>query len=142
MLAVVLIVVTVAAASVAGAVYISLDGSAQSSGSDISCTSQANSSAVQITITNGASNPSNAPGYSPDNALLIIGKNNTVTWTNDDPVHHTVTTTSAPSGASFNSGNMNQGASFTCTFTQPGTYRYYCVYHSWMVGTILVEASS
>jgi len=47
-----------------------------------------------------------------------------------------------PSGAaSFDSGNMNAGAKFSYTFTVAGTYTYYCQYHSWMQGTVIVEAS-
>jgi plastocyanin len=52
-----------------------------------------------------------------------------------------VTSTSAPQGGSFNSGNMSAGATCTHTFTVPGTYQYDCVYHSWMTGTIVVKAS-
>jgi plastocyanin len=66
-----------------------------------------------------------------------------VTFTNNDAanggIHHTVTSTSVPSGAaSFNSGDMALGAKFTVMFTVPGTYQYYCAYHPWMVGTITV----
>jgi plastocyanin len=99
-------------------------------------------SVVPISITNGASSRSDAPGYSPDIVTLVIGVNNTVTWTNDDSAAHTLTSSSAPSGASFNSGNMNIGATCTHTFTVPGTYRYFCKYHSWMTGTIVVKAGS
>ncbi|HYW82619.1 MAG TPA: plastocyanin/azurin family copper-binding protein, partial [Spirochaetia bacterium] len=31
------------------------------------------------------------------------------------------------------------GASYTHTFTTPGTYTYYCAYHLWMVGTVVVK---
>ena len=67
---------------------------------------------------------------------MVIGVNNTVTWVNNDNAAHTVT---AKDG-SFGSGNMGSGSSYTYTFTTPGTYRYYCAYHSWMVGTVVVEA--
>jgi plastocyanin len=65
-----------------------------------------------------------------------------VTWVNNDgSVHHTVTSTSVPSGAtSFNSGDMAGGATFTYTFTVPGVYQYDCVYHPWMTGTVTVVA--
>jgi len=136
------IVIAVVVVGGIGALYFSSSfGSAPSSSTNVTCDSQANSSAVQISISNGASNSANGPGYSPDSITLIIGSNNTVSWTNNDSVHHTVTTTSAPSSASFSSGNMNPGATYTCTFTVPGTYKYYCVYHAWMTGTILVEAA-
>ena len=97
---------------------------------------------LQVSIYNGAANSANPPGYTPDSVTLVIGVNNTVAWTNDDSIHHTVTSTSAPSGGSFNSGNMNGGAVYTHTFTVPGTYQYDCAYHSWMTGTIVVRAAS
>jgi plastocyanin len=113
-----------------------------SNGSNISCSSQSNGSAIQISILSGASNSANAPGYSPDKLTLVIGKNNTVTWTNNDSAHHTVSSSSAPTDASFNSGDMGQGATYTCTFSIAGTYEYYCVYHSWMTGSIVVISAS
>ncbi len=71
--------------------------------------------------------------------------NNTVTWTNDDTtgpgVPHTVTALNTTAGApAFDSGNLVAGASFTYTFTVPGTYQYHCDYHSWMTGTVTVVA--
>jgi plastocyanin len=78
--------------------------------------------------------------FQPANITLVIGVNNTVSWTNDDTAPHTVTATSVPSGAArFDSGNLNSGATFTYTFTVPGTYRYGCTYHFWMLGTVVVE---
>jgi plastocyanin len=137
------VIAVVILAGVAGVVYFSFSwaGSAPSSGNNISCNQSASSSAVQLSINSGASNSANAPGYSPDSVIVVIGKNSTVTWTNRDSAHHTVTTSSAPQGASFNSGNMGAEAAYTCTFTTPGTYKYYCSYHSWMTGTIVVLSS-
>ena len=102
--------------------------------------SAASPAGLKVSMPNGAGNPNGAPGYSPDKITLVIGVNNTVTWTNNDTAHHTVTSTSAPSGGSFNSGDMAPGATYTHTFTVPGTYQYDCVYHSWMTGTIVVVA--
>lgn len=119
--------------------------STPASGSNNSCTavdsrSISSTGGVHIALYSGAGNPSKAPGYSPDKVVLIIGMNNTVTWTNDDSAAHTVSSTSAPSCASFDSGNLNSGAAYSHTFTVPGTYRYDCRYHGWMTGTIVVEA--
>jgi plastocyanin len=98
-------------------------------------------STVAVSIPNGAGNgPQAAPGYAPDKITVVIGVNNTVTWTNNDPIHHTVT--SSPGNGSLNSGDMAQGATYTYTFTTPGTYNYVCVYHSWMTGTVVVLAST
>jgi plastocyanin len=98
-------------------------------------------SPVQVSIYSGSASSANPPGYKPDVLTLVIGVNNTVAWTNNDSVHHTVTTTSAPTGADFNSGNMQPGVACTHTFTVPGTYQYDCVYHSWMTGMVVVKAS-
>jgi plastocyanin len=96
-------------------------------------------SGVKVSIPSGASNPSNPPGYAPDKITLVVGVNNTVTWSNDDTAPHTVTSTSVPSGAtSFDSGNLAAGATYSYTFTVPGTYQYHCNYHSWMTGTVTV----
>ncbi len=96
---------------------------------------------VKVSIPSGAANPSNAPGYAPDNITLVVGVNNTVTWSNDDTAPHTVTSVNVPAGAtSFDSGNMNSGQTFSYTFTVPGTYKYHCSYHSWMTGTVTVIA--
>ena len=75
--------------------------------------------------------------YSPETITVVMGVNNTVTWVNNDDVPHTVTATDG----SFNSGNMNAAQSWSHTFTAPGTYTYYCAYHSWMKGTIVVRAA-
>ncbi len=131
------VMILVVAGALAGLFLVS--GSGSSAGSNISCSSSAYTSGVQISIVNGASNSANPPGYSPDKIILVVGSNNTVTWTNNDGVHHTVTSSSSPVGASFNSGNMDPGAVYSCTFSAPGTYQYYCEYHSWMAGTIVVE---
>lgn len=113
--------------------------SSSSTTSTSSSSSSAPASALPISIPKGSGLPSGAPGYAPDNITLVIGVNNTVTWTNNDTVAHTVTSTSVPSGASaFNSGNMAVGTTFTYTFTVPGTYQYTCAYHPWMTGTITV----
>jgi plastocyanin len=71
----------------------------------------------------------------------VIGINNTVVWTNDDSVVHTVTSLSVPSGAStFNSGNINAGSTSSHTFSTPGVYKYYCVIHPWMGGEVIVKS--
>jgi plastocyanin len=88
--------------------------------------------AVHVSIIPGAS--SYATGYDPDNITVVIGVNNTVIWTNNDNEPHTVTA----SDGSFDSGNINPGATFTYTFTKPGTFRYFCTPHPWMHGYVTV----
>lgn len=74
--------------------------------------------------------------YLPNQVTVVIGVNNTVTWVNNDSAPHTVTA----KGGSFSSGNIGSGGSYTYTFTTPGTYSYFCIYHSWMIGTVVVAA--
>lgn len=97
-------------------------------------------STTVISIPKGSGLPSGAPGFAPDKATVVIGVNNTVEWTNNDTVAHTVT--SAPGNGSVSSGNLAVGATYTYTFTTPGTYDIVCLYHSWMTGTVVVLAST
>jgi plastocyanin len=72
--------------------------------------------------------------FSP--ATLTIAAGDTVTWTNEDDSPHTVTS------GTFDSGNLEAGATFSFTFTEPGTYAYLCSYHDEMQATIVVEPAS
>lgn len=92
----------------------------------------------QVSIVPGAALNVNQPGYTPIDVTLVIGVNNTVEWTNNDNMPHTVTATDG----SFDSGNMNPGATFSHTFTEPGSFAYICSYHHWMHGTITVVSGA
>ena len=100
---------------------------------------------VNVTIPSGAGTP--PPGYAaggktsfgftPDTITLVIGKNDTVFWTNADSAIHTATSDQgAPT--TFDTGNINGGSSAQITFAMPGTYTYHCTYHAWMQGKIIV----
>ena len=65
-----------------------------------------------------------AGGYSPSDPVAQLGT--TVTWTNDDTMTHTVT----DKEAQFDSFDMAAGESFSITFTEVGTFDYYCKYLS------------
>lgn len=76
--------------------------------------------------------------FYPVVVTVILGKNATVAWDNKDTSIHTVTATDG----SFDSGNVKPGASWSYTFTTPGTFTYYCIYHSaWMKGTVVVKSA-
>jgi plastocyanin len=109
----------------------------------------AQSPVVVMMPVGAGSGPAAAPGYVPENVTVVIGVNNTVTWTNNDTAgnapgtDHTVVSTSVPPAAvSFNSGIMAPGGVFTQTFTVPGTYEYHCSIHAWMTGSVIVLAST
>ena len=82
---------------------------------------------VKVTIADSAFSPSK----------IEVQAGTTVTWTNDDAVPHTVTSTksddvdSATSGL-FDSGTLQPGESFSYTFKKAGDYPYECTIHASM----------
>ncbi len=72
--------------------------------------------------------------YSPAQLRVVLGVNSTVTWVSHSISYDTVTSRSG----TFDSGPIAPGQSFTLTFRSPGTYDYYCLYHPWMTGTVVV----
>ena len=91
---------------------------------------------VPVSIQAGSAVNSTTTYYSPATLTVVIGVNNTVTWANNDDATHTVT---ADDG-SFDSGFLNQGQTWSYTFTTPGTYSYHCSIHLWMKGTVIVKS--
>ncbi len=69
-------------------------------------------------------------------ADLTISAGQTVVWTNSDSTTHTVT---SDDGTTFDSGNLNNGDTFSYTFNTPGTYSYHCSIHPFMTGTVTVQ---
>jgi plastocyanin len=61
-----------------------------------------------------------------------------VTWTNQDDIPHTVTSTTQQ----FRSKALDTDDKFTFTFSTPGTYEYFCSLHPQMTGIIVVEAAT
>jgi plastocyanin len=100
--------------------------------------------AVQVVMPLGVSVEHNL-NFQPSTITLVVGKNNTVTWTNKDGADHTVSFVSGPAGVNLNSisdPDVGSGQTFTITLTVPGTYQYHCNFHpAWMHGTITVKAS-
>jgi plastocyanin len=93
-----------------------------------------------------ADTPSPAPSASP--AAVVRMKNfafvpqtvtihagQSVQWVNDDNVSHSATA----DDRSWNSGELDQGQSWTYTFSAAGTYKYYCDDHEFMKGTVVVQ---
>ena len=101
---------------------------------------QAGGSSPTITtvdmVKGSGANASIPKSFLPSPVTVVIGVNNTVTWVNDDSAPHTVTA----NDGSFGSGNIAPTGTFTFTFTTPGTYEYHCLYHPWMVGTVIVKS--
>lgn len=78
------------------------------------------------------------PSLSFDPETVTIDVGDTVTWTNEDDVAHTVTA----DDDSFDSGALSPGNSETVTFATAGTYAYHCTIHSSMTGTVVVEIAA
>lgn len=68
-------------------------------------------------------------------ATITVSVGATITWTNNDPAPHTVTSRDTV----FDSGNLSRGATFSYTFDQSGTFEYYCTIHPNMTGKVTVE---
>jgi plastocyanin len=120
-------------------------GSSSSATSTVASQGSSSSSSpppgAQISILKGASSNTASPGYQPDVATVVVGVNNTISWTNNDAAAHTVTFTSVPSGAAKpDSGLISPGSFYSVTLAVPGTYQYVCSLHSWMKGTIIVRS--
>jgi plastocyanin len=72
--------------------------------------------------------------YSPE--TIEIKRGETVEWQNNDLTPHTVT---SQSGNELNSGSVEPDATWSHTFSQPGTFPYYCTFHTEMKGTVIVK---
>jgi plastocyanin len=75
--------------------------------------------------------------------VIHVTAGQTVTWTNSDPLQHTVT---ADDG-SFDSGLVDPNGFFTQEFDTPGVVQYYCQPHGGpglqgMSGTVIVDPPS
>lgn len=67
---------------------------------------------------------------------LIVPVGTTVTWINWDTTLHSVT---GVGDERFDSGRLGNRATYTHTFTKPGTYSYMCLPHPGMQGVIIVQ---
>jgi plastocyanin len=87
--------------------------------------------------------------YTPTNLEIAAGT--TVTWTNQDTAQHTSTHAATGSiqfnadgtfnlaGSAFNVIENENGGGGSYTFTEPGTYQYFCLWHNAMRGTVVVK---
>jgi plastocyanin len=68
-------------------------------------------------------------------ATITISAGQSITWTNTDPVDHTTTSNDRV----WDSGPLSPNATFSMTFSQPGTYAYECTIHPFIRGTVVVQ---
>jgi plastocyanin len=71
--------------------------------------------------------------FSP--ATLTVPVGTAVTWTNHDDIPHTVVS----DDKSIKSKALDTDEKFTFTFSQAGTYSYFCSIHPKMKGTVVVQ---
>ena len=71
--------------------------------------------------------------YVPDTVTIHPGS--TVRFIEDDETPHTVTA----ADHSYDSGDLNQKDTWKHTFATEGTYKYFCAYHPYMKGTVIVK---
>jgi plastocyanin len=66
---------------------------------------------------------------------ITVKKGTKVTWSNKDGVAHTVTADAMPGP---DSGKIAAGETYSYTYSQAGTFTYYCDIHEDMKATIIV----
>jgi plastocyanin len=90
-----------------------------------------------VTIVTGASNPGIKLAYQPSPYNLPLDDyGTTVKWVNTDKgVFHTVTSFNNI----FDSGVIAPGQSYNFTFASSGYYNYYCLFHPFMNGAIIIN---
>ncbi len=69
---------------------------------------------------------------------IVVKTGGSVTWTNRDKAPHTAETDPGTRGA-FDTGRLDRGESKAIRFRTAGKFRFYCVYHRFMVGTVDVR---
>ena len=74
-------------------------------------------------------------GFAFNPATVTIKVGEKVTWTNQDSAVHTV----VADDNSWTSDSLEQGASFSHTFTTAGTFTYKCGVDPSMQGTVIVQ---
>jgi len=115
----------------------------------ISIISISPSAFAEVTITTG-SVPLSSPGceetnecYTPGDTTVGVGGKITMTNTDSTGIHTFTSGTvdgfsPSPDGI-FESGILNADQSFEWTPDTAGEYPYYCMLHTWMQGTIIVQ---
>lgn len=94
-------------------------------------------SATPVEVTPTAPNAITINNFTFSPKVLTVAVGTKVTWTNKDDEPHTVVNAGSP--PAFKSAALDSDDSFSFTFTQPGTYQYFCSIHPFMTGTVVVK---
>ena len=73
-----------------------------------------------------------------DPPQLTVKAGTTITWRNEDDIPHAI----ASAERMFKSKALDTDDGYSFTFTQPGTYAYFCSMHPHMTGTIVVQSKT
>jgi plastocyanin len=73
--------------------------------------------------------------FGPGTLTVAVGT--TVTWTNRDDIPHTIVSTDDPKA--FKSKVLDTDEKFSFTFSNAGTYPYFCSIHPKMTGKVIVQ---
>src|SRR5689334_18888965 len=66
---------------------------------------------------------------------ITVAAGTSVKWTNRDDIPHNIVS----DDKSFKSKVLDTNDEFSYTFTQPGTYSYFCSIHPKMTGKVIVQ---
>lgn len=102
-------------------------------------TPTASASTSPTAATGTTANATNAvaiQNYAFAPAAITVKVGTVVTWTNQDAVRHSVTSSTKGSGPE--SQLFGRGETYSYTFATAGTYSYYCLPHPYMKGTVTV----
>jgi plastocyanin len=94
-------------------------------GGSFTVRAQQKSETVEVKIDNFSFGP----------AELTVAVGTTVTWTNRDDIPHTVVSTDKV----FKSKVLDTDEKFSYTFTQAGSFPYFCSIHPKMTGKVVVK---
>jgi plastocyanin len=93
-----------------------------------------------VSITQAAENKTAPVTVTVDNSSftpkeITVAAGTTITWVNHDDVPHTIVSTDKK----FRSKALDTDDQFSFTFTDSGTYAYFCSVHPMMTGKIIVK---
>lgn len=133
----------VTALTAATALAITLAGcgksSSESSSSTSSTTASGTGTKATVTTANTTAVAVNIANFAFSPATLTIKAGQTVTWTNNDSATHTVTSGTNRTFDGKYDKSLKQGESWSHTYSDPGTYEYYCKPHTGMTGKVIVQ---